>query len=118
MRLTWKLALLTAAGIAVAGGCTRADTPVVPTLVVTYCESSFMNLDSARDSRSGIDLDNAKVYTLQMCSSRDEWLEIAANHPLALDGADPTVLLQEVCHDAEDPVAYPACREAAGSSDS
>jgi len=77
-----------------------------------------MNLDSAQDSRSGIDRDDATLYTLQMCSSRQEWLETAASHPLALDGAEPSVFLQTICDKADGSAAYPACREAAEPSNS
>jgi len=118
VRLTWKLALLAIAGMAAAVGCARADAPVVPTLVATYCESSFMNLDSAQDPRPGIDLDDAKLYTLQMCSSRQEWLETAANHPLGLGGAEPSIFLQTICEETDGSAAYPACQEAAEPSSS
>lgn len=107
--------MLAAVGTALAG-CSGADSPVVPTLVVTDCEGSFLNLDAARDSGSGVGLDDAQLYTLQMCSSRQQWLGSAANHPVALDGAQPDDLLVTICGQLGGSAAYPACQEAAGPS--
>ena len=60
-------------------------------------------MSAARAGDESLTVEEVSERTLEECSSRDEWLEAAAESPDALPaGAEPASFLDELCARPED----------------
>ncbi|WP_454050091.1 hypothetical protein [Cellulomonas sp. Marseille-Q8402] len=97
----WRLISATLAGLTLlalpaCGG--PGDSAEHPILELTTCQAAFSDLSAARAGDENFSVERASQRTLEACSSRDEWLDAAAELPEALPtGAEPAAFLDELC---------------------
>jgi hypothetical protein len=107
-----RLASATLAGLtlfALPGCGGPGDSAEHPILELTICQAAFSDLSAARAGDENLSVEGTSQRTLDACSSREEWLDAAAELPEALPtGEEPASFLDELCAVPEHADA-PAC---------